>query len=105
MNVTPTAPRARLLALDADRGFVMLPLAANGFGLAALARETDSAVLDWLGFQASHMEWISHIHAIGFPLWDMIQPALMFIVGVAVPYSSFAKRQSLGDSRAQILRL
>jgi len=81
----------------------MLMLALNGFGLAALAGATDSALLDWLGFQTSHPEWISQINVIGFALWDMIQPAFMFIVGVAVPYS-FAKRQFLGNSRAQILR-
>jgi predicted acyltransferase len=33
----------------------------------------------------------------GFSLWDMIQPAFMFMVGVAAPYS-FANRQAKGDS-------
>lgn len=98
-----TAPPSRLTSLDAYRGFVMFMLAANAFGLAKLAQATESSVLDWLGFQASHPAWLSQFHLVGFSLWDMIQPAFMFIVGVAVPFS-YAKRQSLGQSDGQIFR-
>lgn len=80
----------------------MILLAINGFGLAVLAKDSDSAILKWLGFQTSHPEWISHFHLVGFALWDMIQPAFMFIVGVAVPYS-FAKRAALGESRGKLV--
>lgn len=103
MNSASTSAPRRLLSLDVYRGAVMLLLALNGFGFAALARDTDSAFLDWLGSQTSHPAWISQINVVGFALWDMIQPAFMFIVGVAVPYS-FAKRQSLGEGRVPILR-
>lgn len=99
---SPPPPPSRLLSLDAYRGAVMLLLAANGFGMATLAKDSDSALLQWLGFQTSHPDWVSQFHLVGFALWDMIQPAFMFIVGVAVPWS-FAKRQSLGQSRAGIL--
>jgi len=102
--MTPDAQTPpRLLSLDVYRGAVMLLLAFNGLGLASLAADTDSAFLDWLGFHQSHPEWISQFRFIGVGAWDMIQPAFMFIVGVAVPYS-FAKRQALGESRAQIFR-
>jgi heparan-alpha-glucosaminide N-acetyltransferase len=95
-------PPPRLLSLDAYRGAVMLLLAANGFGLAAIAKNSESPLLQWIGFQTSHPEWISQFHLVGFALWDMIQPAFMFIVGVAVPYS-FAKRTTLGESRTKII--
>ena len=103
MNSSPTAAPLRLLSLDVYRGAVMLLLAFNGLGLAALAADTDSALLDWIGFHNTHPDWISQGWVIGLSAWDMIQPSFMFIVGVAVPYS-FAKRQALGDSRMAILR-
>lgn len=96
------APPPRLLSLDSYRGAVMILLAVNGFGLATLAKDSDSAVLKWLGFQTSHPEWLSHFHLAGFALWDLIQPAFMFIVGVAVPYS-FAKRTTLGQGRGRLV--
>lgn len=101
-DAAATAPPLRLLSLDAYRGAVMILLAVNGFGIATLAKDTDSAFLKWLGFQTSHPEWISHFRLVGFALWDMIQPAFMFIVGVAVPYSC-AKRAALGDSRGKLV--
>jgi heparan-alpha-glucosaminide N-acetyltransferase len=101
-DAAPAAPPARLRSLDAYRGAVMILLAVNGFGLATLAKDSDSAFLKWLGFQTSHPEWVSHFHFFGFALWDMIQPAFMFIVGVAVPYS-YAKRAALGESRGRIM--
>ncbi len=87
MESSNPSPSARLLSLDAYRGAVMILLAMSGFGLATMAKDSDSALLKWLGFQTSHPEWISHFYGVGFALWDMIQPAFMFIVGVAVPYS------------------
>ena len=101
-DATQAAPLPRLLSLDAYRGAVMILLAVNGFGLATLAKDSDSAFLKWVGFQTSHPEWLSHFHLFGFALWDMIQPAFMFIVGVAVPYS-YAKRAALGESRGRIM--
>lgn len=102
MESTNPSPSARLLSLDAYRGAVMILLAMSGFGLATMAKDSDSALLKWLGFQTSHPEWISHFHGVGFALWDMIQPAFMFIVGVAVPYS-YAKRAALGESRGRLV--
>src|SRR6478672_11938706 len=79
--------QARYLALDAYRGFIMLILVSGGFGLAELAKRRP----EFLGIanQFEHMpwEWIA--------FWDLIQPAFMFMVGVAMPFA-FARRLELG---------
>lgn len=96
----------RLISLDAYRGFIMVMLAANGFGIARLAQLPEDApiwqVLDYdiwqvIGFNFEHPEWVSQFNLVGVSFWDLIQPAFMFMVGVAMPYS-YARRQSLGHS-------
>lgn len=85
----------RLVSLDAYRGFVMLLMASNAFGIARVAREyPDSPVWRFLGYQFDHVAWT------GCAFWDLIQPSFMFIVGVAMPYS-FAVRADRGDSAAR----
>ena len=93
----------RLVSLDAYRGLVMFTLAATGFGIARAADKADCELLDWLKFQFTHPEWSSQFKLIGFSLWDMIQPAFMFMVGVSMPYS-YARRELRGDSYASRLR-
>ncbi|QDU39178.1 hypothetical protein Mal4_35140 [Maioricimonas rarisocia] len=92
----PTAAGQRLVSLDAYRGFIMLMLAANGFGIAALARLPEDAPvwnhLDYgiwqsIAFHFSHPEWASRFGLMGVSFWDLIQPAFMFMVGVAMPFS------------------
>lgn len=96
----------RLVSLDAYRGFIMVMLAASGFGIARLARLPEDTpiwtVLDYaiwqdIAFQFDHPEWVSQFNLVGVSFWDLIQPAFMFMVGVAMPYS-YARRQSLGHS-------
>jgi predicted acyltransferase len=88
---TPT-PAARLASLDAFRGGVMLLMASGGLGLAEVARHyPESPVLQWLGRNSDHAAWS------GCTLWDLIQPAFMFMVGVALPWS-VASRQARGQS-------
>ena len=72
----------RLVSLDADRGLIMILLVAHGFGFGALK---DHPVWGVVAQLVDHVEWQ------GMVLWDLIQPAFMFMVGVAMPYS-FAKR-------------
>lgn len=82
----------RYLALDAYRGFIMLMLASGGFGFAALAKERPA----WAGVAAQfeHMQW----EWIAF--WDLIQPAFMFMVGVAMPFAlAIRKRQGATDQQ------
>ena len=99
----------RLVSLDAYRGFIMMTLAATGFGIANFAnldeeapvwekqnRETWQAIAPHFG----HPEWESKIGTLGVRYWDLIQPAFMFMVGVAMPFS-YARREKFGHSAAR----
>ncbi len=68
----------RYLALDAFRGFIMTILASEAFGLYELRNHPG-----W-GRIAS---WFNHVPWEGGVFWDMIQPAFMFMVGVAMPFA------------------
>ena len=86
----------RLVSLDAYRGAIMLMMASAGFGLAKVARQfPDSNVWQFIGHQTEHAQWA------GFTLWDIIQPAFMFMVGVALPWS-VANRRARGQSFASM---
>jgi predicted acyltransferase len=89
---SPPRP-GRLASIDAYRGFVMLAMASEGLGLAAVTRKhfPDSDVWRALAYQFDHVAWT------GCAAWDLIQPSFMFLVGVAMPFS-FAARQARGDS-------
>jgi len=90
-------PDGRLGSLDAYRGFVMICLAANGFGVAATAKNfPDSSLWQSLKFQFDHVPWV------GCAFWDLIQPSFMFMVGVALPYS-YARREAAGESFQRML--
>jgi len=90
------APPQRLGSLDAFRGLVMIALASRGFGIARTAQNLpDSELWQRLGYQFSHVEWV------GCAFWDLIQPAFMFMVGVALPFS-FASRLAFGYSGWQL---
>ena len=73
----------------------MIVLASGGFGLHELARRNPSWA--WLGDQFEHKpwEWIA--------FWDLIQPAFMFMVGVAMPFA-LARRAELGATRGDLFR-
>jgi len=87
------------VSLDAYRGFVMICLAANGFGIAETARKSfpDSPVWSALRYQFDHVPWT------GCAFWDLIQPSFMFMVGVALPFSC-GRRQSEGQPAGQMFR-
>lgn len=94
----PSGLTQRLVSMDAYRGFVMICLAANGFGLAATARNfPDCAIMKAVGYQFDHVAWV------GCAFWDLIQPSFMFLVGVAVPYS-MTRREASGDSGRKLVR-
>ena len=95
----------RLVSLDAYRGAVMLILAASGFGIGRLTSLGPDAplweVLDrsiWMdvAWYFQHPLWISQFHTFGVSPWDLIQPAFMFMVGVAMPFSS-SRRELFGE--------
>src|SRR5947209_1875692 len=90
----PTTAPKRYVALDAYRGFIMLLLASEGLGFAFLKHDPT-----W-GRVAS---WFDHVPWEGAVFWDMIQPAFMFMVGVAMPFA-FAIRTAKGATRNDNLR-
>ena len=85
--------QTRYLALDAYRGFIMLVLVSGGFGLAELAQRRPAFA--GIANQFEHMpwEWIA--------FWDLIQPAFMFMVGVAMPFA-LASRMAKGATERQL---
>ena len=81
----------RYVALDAYRGFIMIMLASGAFGFGALQNHpTYGRVAAWF----DHVEWT------GAVFWDLIQPAFMFMVGVAMPFA-LARRAALGATARQ----
>lgn len=92
--VAPTKLTERLLSLDAYRGFIMALLICNGLGFATFKSDPNWG---WLAAQVDHVKWE------GCVFWDLIQPAFMFMVGVAMPFA-FAKRQAAGDSWGLLFR-
>lgn len=84
----------RLLSLDAYRGFIMLLLISEGFGLGVLSSYPG---WQWLANQVDHVAWE------GCTFWDLIQPAFTFMVGVAMPFA-FAKRVSQGATNWELFK-
>jgi predicted acyltransferase len=93
----------------------MTVLAASGFGIYQLSQlppsapvwqQLDYQIWQQIGFHFHHPEWVSNFALpdgaswgleIGVSFWDLIQPAFMFIVGVAMPFS-YARRAAEGHS-------
>jgi predicted acyltransferase len=90
----PSAGLRRYIALDAYRGFIMLLLISDGFGLASLKGDPT-----WHRIAS----WFDHVPWEGAVFWDIIQPAFMFMVGVSMPFA-LARRVSQGASHADNLR-
>lgn len=84
----------RYMSLDAYRGFVMLILASGGFGFSAL--RGDPA---WGGIA----RWFDHVPWEGGVFWDMIQPAFMFMVGLAMPFA-LERRKERGATEGENFR-
>ena len=101
----------RLVSLDSFRGFIMLLLLTGGLGFAQTAqrlaeRNQSSDAINFLANQFSHVDYI------GCSFWDLIQPAFIVMVGLAMPYSiagqlsrnmSYSARQWHAIKRAVIL--
>ncbi|TWT56825.1 hypothetical protein KOR42_01800 [Thalassoglobus neptunius] len=115
---------SRLTSLDAFRGFIMIMLAANGFGTYALSQTEepsqlwtiiDHQTLEKIAFHFEHPPWQSNFvpgsmdagegnawakWKVSF--WDLIQPAFMFMVGMAMPFS-YSRRSREGQSRWRMI--
>jgi heparan-alpha-glucosaminide N-acetyltransferase len=92
------AAKQRLWSLDAFRGATMLLLVSKIDSAVRPISEAlpDSEFWRFIKFHTSHMPWI------GASLWDMIQPAFMFMVGTAMAFS-YAKREEKGQSYWRML--
>ncbi len=84
----------RSLTLDAFRGFIMVLLVSRGFGFPAVG--------DVPGYRMV-AGWFEHVPWEGGVFWDMIQPAFMFMVGVAMPFA-LAARTARGATLGQNFR-
>jgi heparan-alpha-glucosaminide N-acetyltransferase len=79
----------RYLPLDAYRGLIMILLVSNGFGFQELIH---NPTYHAIAYQFEH-HWVGGRGGVVF--YDLIMPAFLFMVGVAMPYS-FARRTELG---------
>src|ERR1043165_1692110 len=93
-SAPPTHLTQRLLSLDVYRGVIMVSLISFGFSLRSLANDPRWG---FLARQVDHSQWT------GVVFWDLIQPAFMFMVGVAMPFA-FAKRRDMGATRAELFK-
>ena len=88
------APTQRYVALDAARGFVMIYLCTEGFGLSYLkGGPTAGRIASWF----THLQWE------GFRPWELVYPAFMFMVGVALPFA-LTRRKERGMTFGKNLR-
>ncbi len=87
----------RLRSLDAYRGFIMFTLAAAGFGTVQMAAKFPDSWWAAAAVQFRHAPWEWGV------FWDLIMPAFMLMVGVAMPFS-YAKRAAVGDPPARQVR-
>jgi predicted acyltransferase len=76
--------------------FLLVPDVEGAFSLDKVAANfPHSALWQSLAAEATHVQWS------GAAVWDLINPAFLFLVGVAMPLSVAARRQR-GESRARI---
>ena len=92
-SATDQAPHARLLSLDAFRGFTMFWLLGGKHFVVALATLTG---VEAVRYQFAHSDWE------GLRYYDLIWPSFMLMVGMAVPFS-FARR-SVTQTRPELMR-
>jgi len=98
-STPPALATQRLASLDAYRGFIMICLAGNGFGLAQTAKTMLAKYPEQSEFWGAVKHNFEHVLWTGCGFWDLIQPSFMFMVGVALPFS-LAKRTVAGEQRS-----
>jgi predicted acyltransferase len=82
--------KQRYLPLDAYRGLIMILLVSDGFGFSEL---TNHPVYGVIANQFHHRPWG------GAVFYDLIMPAFLFMMGVAMPYSLGRRRERGADRR------
>lgn len=95
----PLAPPARVLAVDALRGFVMFWIMGGDVGHRLITGGLEMV----LGEVPEGVAWQTGHHWGGFTAWDLIMPLFLFTVGVAMPFS-LGRRLDAGEGRGAIYR-
>ncbi len=93
--VQPVAGKARLVSLDAFRGFIMFWIVGGGSLMLGLQALGHNRIIDTIIYHLNHSAWE------GLRFYDCIWPSFMLMVGVSVPFS-YAKR-SLTQTSSQML--
>jgi predicted acyltransferase len=94
-----TTPTARVLSLDALRGFDMFWIMGGDKLALTILAMIPQADAPWVA-QAKHQ--LEHSRWEGFSAYDLIMPLFLFVVGAAMPFS-FARRADLGHSTSRML--
>lgn len=97
-GLPPSGQTGRLVSLDAYRGLAMALMASAGLRIGQVVDKLPNPgpTWKWLKYHTDHVEWTN------IALWDLIQPAFMFMVGAAMPFS-IASRHARGQSFARML--
>jgi predicted acyltransferase len=102
VSQTSNPEKGRLLSLDFLRGFIMVLLAIESTGLYDyFAEHSAGTPFNHLAIQFTHHPW----HGLHF--WDLVQPAFMFMAGVAMAFSlnkQWANGVTWGQSFKKTLR-
>lgn len=72
---------ARLVSLDALRGFDMFWIISGEGLIHEWAKASGNPTANWMSSQLHHSEWN------GFTFYDLIFPLFIFIAGISMPYS------------------
>jgi predicted acyltransferase len=96
-TISAPVATARLTSLDVFRGVTMVFMASEILEIPRVARQfPSSATARFLADMLDHRAWV------GCVPWDLIQPAFMFMVGVALPFS-IASRRARGQTFGHML--
>jgi predicted acyltransferase len=95
-TTAPSSGSARLVSLDAFRGFIMFWIVGGSALVVGLQALGSNRFIDTLVYQLNHSAWE------GLRFYDCIWPSFMLMVGVSIPFS-YAKR-SLSQTYQQMLQ-
>ncbi len=97
--ITTTSRKARLLSLDALRGFDMFWIIGGNQLIIFLAALQGLAWLQPVADQMRHVSWE------GFHFYDLIFPLFMFISGVAIPFAITSKVEKGVSKNSLLLKI
>ena len=95
---TPAPASARLVSLDAFRGWTMFWIVGGSALMAGLQKLGQNPVLDAIVYQLHHSDWQ------GLRGYDLIWPAFMLMTGMSLPFS-YAKRSLTQKHREIFFRV